>query len=251
MGSGVTIFETVKNNMNRIAIGCDVNEMSKFIAKNILTEIRRTDLKQLFSNLHSKLLELSYYYETQCDTCGKTGIISKVVFDKPERTGNTFTIKTISYNCPQCGKKVKEPSKKDYSKFCTSSDSEYIVDMDLIQNSKIAVGVSDKISDIFTPRNFLILNKIVEYIQTIDNSSDKSVLKYLLMSILHLAKITDSHSNSQWPLWIPRSNCVEKNIIDLLKRRMDNLIKAQNYIKQNYSNSNLVSNYSELKTMTR
>lgn len=248
MGSGVTIFETVKNNMNRIAIGCDVNEMSKFIAKNILTEIRRTDLKQLFSNLHSKLLELSYYYETQCDTCGKTGIISKVVFDKPERTGNTFTIKTISYNCPQCGKKVKEPSKKDYSKFCTSSDSEYIVDMDLIQNSKIAVGVSDKISDIFTPRNFLILNKIVEYIQTIDNSSDKSVLKYLLMSILHLAKITDSHSNSQWPLWIPRSNCVEKNIIDLLKRRMDNLIKAQNYIKQNYSNSNLVSNYSELKT---
>ena len=35
------------------------------------------------------------------------------------------------------------------------------------------------------------------------------------MSILHLCKITDKHSNSQWPLWIPKTDCVEKNIIEI------------------------------------
>ena len=66
------------------------------------------------------------------------------------------------------------------------------------------------------------------------NLDKGNVLNYLLMSVLHLAKITDTHSNSQWPLWIPKSNCVEKNIIDLLRRRIKNLVKAQKYIIDYY-----------------
>ena len=116
----------------------------------------------------------------------------------------------------------------------------------LIQNSKIAVGASDRISDIFTPRNFSVLNEIVEYIQATDRDEDRNVLNYLLMSMLHLAKITDTHSNSQWPLWIPKSNCVEKNIIDLLRRRIKNLVQAKKYITQHYAKGKLASNYSEL-----
>ncbi|MCZ7408220.1 DNA methyltransferase [Parvimonas micra] len=248
LGSGVTVLEAVNNNLNRIGIGCDVNEMSKFITNNILNEIPRSDLNQLFSRFKKKLSALLFYYETQCDICGKTGTISKVVFDKPDRTGNKFKIKAISYTCPHCGKKVKASTEDDYLKFSTTKNNKFVLDMHLIQNSKIAVGVSDKISDIFTPRNFSVLNEIVGYIQSIDNSSDRNVLKYLLMSILHLSKITDTHSNSQWPLWIPKINCVEKNIIDLLQRRMYNMIKAQKYIRQHYSNTKMVSSYSELKT---
>lgn len=248
MGSGVTVLEAVQNSMNRIGIGSDVNEMSKFITRNILNDIPHSDLNHLFSNFENKLTDLLHYYETGCDNCNDAGIISKVVFDKPDRTVNSFVIKAISYTCPNCGKRVKEPSKEDYTKFSTVKNDKFVQNVPLMQNSKIAVGASDRISDIFTPRNFSILNEIVEYIQNIDSYEDKNVLNYLLMSILHLAKITDTHSNSQWPLWIPKVNCVEKNIVDLLHRRMRNLVKAQNYIKQHYENSKLVSNYSELKT---
>lgn len=248
MGSGVTVLEAVQNSMNRIGIGSDVNEMSKFITSNILNDIPHSDLSHLFSNLENRLTDLLHYYETKCDNCDDIGIISKVVFDKPDRTINSFIIKAISYTCSNCGKCVKEPSKDDYTRFSTVKNDKFVQNVNLMQNSKIAVGASDRISDIFTPRNFSILNEIVEYIQNIDNTKDKNVLNYLLMSILHLAKITDTHSNSQWPLWIPKSNCVEKNIVDLLHRRMKNLVKAQIYIKKHYKNSKLVSNFSELKT---
>lgn len=247
MGSGVTIIEAVKNQLGRNGIGCDVNEMSKFITENVLNDIPKTDLNRLFENFENKLRELSKYYTTTCDNCGTTGVISKVVFDKPERTINEFKIKAISFNCPICGKRVKDPDKNDYTKLTTIKNDKFVKNVKLIQNSKIAVGNHDKISDIFTPRNFSALNDVVQYIQTIHSSSDKNVLNYLLMSVLHLSKITDTHSNSQWPLWIPKNNCVEKNIVDIFHRRMKNIIKAKNYIQQNYKNSRFVSNYSEIK----
>lgn len=246
MGSGVTVLQAVQGDMNRIGIGCDVNEMSKFITSNILNDIPHSDLNQLFSNLENKLNDLSHYYETKCDNCGGIGITSKVVFDKPERTTNSFSIKAISYTCPNCKKRVKEPDEDDYSKFSTVENDRFVPNVQLMQNSKIAVGASDRISDIFTPRNFSVLNEIVEYIQATDRDEDRNVLNYLLMSMLHLAKITDTHSNSQWPLWIPKSNCVEKNIIDLLRRRIKNLVQAKKYITQHYAKSKLASNYSEL-----
>ena len=223
--------------------------MSKFITSNILTDIPPSDLNQLFSNLENKLNDLSHYYETKCDNCGGIGITSKVVFDKPERTTNSFSIKAISYTCPNCKKRVKEPDEDDYSKFSTVENDRFVPNVQLIQNSKIAVGASDRISDIFTPRNFSVLNEIVEYIQATDRDEDRNVLNYLLMSMLHLAKITDTHSNSQWPLWIPKSNCVEKNIIDLLRRRIKNLVQAKKYITQHYAKGKLASNYSELTRM--
>lgn len=245
MGSGVTVLEAIKNNLNRIGIGCDVNEMSRFISDNVLNHIPNAKLGQVFENFEKKLSKLDSYYETYCPTCGQIGLISKVVFDKPNRTENVFSIKAISYNCPNCGKLVKEASKEDYKKFSTMQCGKFVTNTKLIQNSKIAVGASDKISDIFTPRNFSVLNEIVGYINT---STEQSLLKYLLMSILHLAKITDTHSNSQWPLWIPKNNCVEKNILDLLRRKMKSFPIAQKYIIENYSNSHIPSTFAELTT---
>ena len=36
MGSGVTVLESIKNKNDRIAIGCDVNEMPIFIVETLL-----------------------------------------------------------------------------------------------------------------------------------------------------------------------------------------------------------------------
>lgn len=244
MGSGVTILEAIQDKYNRAAIGCDINEMPKFIIESIINNIPKNNLKELFNDFNLKLKELEFYYDTKCSICGNTGYISKVVFNKPIRTENKFIIKAINYTCPICGKSTKEPDENDYFNFCNVRCTSYVPNKKLIQNSKIAVGESDTISDLFTPRNFSILNELILYI---NNSKYKQILRYLLMSIIHLAKITDTHSNSQWPLWIPKLNCVEKNIIELLRKKIKTLITCKSYVLSNYSNSKLVNTFNELE----
>lgn len=70
-------------------------------------------------------------------------------------------------------------------------------------NSKIAVTKNDDIKNIFTCRNLAVLDEILSIIKGY-NKCYQDILKYILMSVLHLCKITDIHSNSQWPLWIPK-----------------------------------------------
>lgn len=243
MGSGVTIIEAIKGNLKRRGIGCDVNEMPKFIVNNIIRDIPSSDLTKIFEDLEKKISSLTPYYETKCSKCTNTGIIDKVVFDKQVRTRNNIKIKAINYTCSACGKQIKEADNIDYIKFLTVQCDKYVPNECLMQNSKIAVGENNTLSDIFTPRNFSVLNEIVGYIKETEN---KNVLNYLLMSIIHLSKITDTHSNSQWPLWIPKLNCVEKNIIVLLQRRMKNLLKAQSFTSTNYADSRMVDYFNEL-----
>ena len=93
----------------------------------------------------------------------------------------------------------------------------------LIANSKLAVYDNQPISQIFTKRNFAVLDEIVGIIDELEGYNE--VFKYILMSVLHLCKITDKHSNSQWPLWIPKTDCVEKNIVDILEKKVKALKK--------------------------
>ena len=245
MGSGVTILESIKNQLNRKAIGCDINDMPSFIVNNIINNFQTIDLIEIFHQFEKKLEELTFYYTTNCTNCDcNNAIITKVVFDKPSRTINDYNIKAINYNCPNCGKNIKEADDIDTEKMLTYTCKGFIPDEKLIKNSKIAVGDNDHLSDLFTPRNFSILNELVTYIRT---SKNPDILNYLLMSCVHLCKITDLHSNSQWPLWIPKKNCVEKNILDLLRKRIKNIITASNYTKKHYSMSKIVSSFADLK----
>ena len=84
---------------------------------------------------------------------------------------------------------------------------------------KIAVSENDDIRNIFTGRNLAVLDEILTIIRGYEDRY-QNILKYILMSVLHLCKITDRHSNSQWPLWIPKTDCVEKNIIEILSKKV-------------------------------
>lgn len=244
MGSGVTVLESVKDSQNRIAVGCDLNEMPKFIINNILCNIPKTDLVSLFGEFEKKIDLLNKYYETSCKNCGEKSVITKVIFDKPERTKNKFKIKAITYRCPKCGKMIKQADDYDYCKLSIDYSLKSLKDERLIPNSKIAVGKNDTISMLFTPRNFAVLDEMMYIISQCEN---KDVLNFLLMSVLHLAKITDTHSNSQWPLWIPKVNCVEKNIVEIVKKRIKALIECKNYISSNYSKGDIKPSFEMLK----
>ncbi len=245
LGSGVTTLEAIKTDLSRCAIGCDINDMPLFISKLLLSVITIPNIKEELDGFMQKLNTLLHYYETTCPICKETGVISKVIFDKPERTGSKIIIKAIHYTCKCTKKGIKPADENDYAKINVMPVLKNIRNTALLCNSKIAVTENDDIKNIFTGRNLSVLDEILNII---DNYAEKyqAILKYILMSILHLCKITDKHSNSQWPLWIPKTDCVEKNIIDLYKKKIKKFYEVIPFMKKNYADSEIVESYNSL-----
>ena len=245
LGSGVTTLEAIKTDMSRCAIGCDINDMPLFISKLLLSVNTIPNIKKELERFISELNGLLHYYETTCPVCKKTGIITKVIFDKPERTGSKIVIKTINYQCGCSKKGIKSADESDYEKMNMTPALKNISNTALIHNSKIAITEHDDIKNIFTGRNLSVLDDILSLIDKY-STSYQPVLKYILMSVLHLCKITDKHSNSQWPLWIPKTDCVEKNIIDVYSKKIRKFFGVIPFMKENYADSELVDSYRSL-----
>lgn len=245
LGSGVTTLEAIKRDLSRCAIGCDINDMPLFISKLLLSVNGTSNVKNTLEKFIQELDPLSHYYETTCPKCNTAGIISKVVFDKPERTGSSITIKTINYSCGCTKKGIKSPDAMDYTRLTATRNLENITNTGLLCNSKIAVAENDDIKNIFTGRNISVLDEILNLIKKYEPAY-RNILKYILMSILHLCKITDKHSNSQWPLWIPKTDCVEKNIIDIYTKKIKKFYSVIPFMKENYADSEIVESYNML-----
>lgn len=248
MGSGVTIFEAIKKNMKRKAIGVDLNEMPIFIGKALLEYSFKDNLEiELLDFIHKTSLLLTYY-ETKCPNCGWRATIERVVFDKPERTSTKIDIKTVNIDCPGCGRVVLDSNVQHFDDEMFHNynynhvDSEFIY----VQNSKIAVVKNEKITNIYTSRNLKVLDEIIAASKELSKDAEE-IVKYVLMSFLHQTKITDARSNSQWPLWTPSKDGVERNVIMLFEQRMKRFINALKTIKSTYSPNSLVSDFDELE----
>lgn len=242
LGSGVTTLEAIKSSLSRCAIGCDINDMPLFISKLLLSVNAIPNVKSTLEKFIQELNSLGHYYETTCPKCNAIGTISKVIFDKPERTGLSITIKTINYSCNCTKKGIKPPDQTDYARLNTIRKLENVTSTGLLYNSKIAVTENDDIKNIFTGRNISVLDEILSIIKKYEPAY-QNILKYILMSILHLCKITDKHSNSQWPLWIPKTDCVEKNIIDIYTKKIRKFYDVIPFMKENYADSQIVESY--------
>ncbi len=249
MGSGVTILEAIKKGMDRAAIGCDINDLPLFISKTLLNINSIKSVEALITEFSAKITPLISHYHTVCPYCGNTGIVTKVIFNKMQRVGNDYNVTKIYYKCSNCKHTEKMPDRHDIDQMHSNEPLHYVKDIELLQNSKIAVCENDSIKNIFTERNLSVLDKILAIIETY-NSTEKEILQYILMSILHLCKITDTHSNSQWPLWIPKENCVEKNVIELLIKKLKSFMQVKDFMKENYGFPNVAQNYSTLKKNT-
>lgn len=233
LGSGVTILEAIRNKYNRVGVGCEINDAPLFIIKTLLSGINCNEYKLISKQLIKDIHSLQHYYTTKCPKCGKEGVITSVIFDKADRQAKPI-IKVINYHCSCSSKSIKINDTDDYNKMNQSYVISNIKDETLIPNTKLAVYDNQHISQIFTSRNFKVLDELIGLIK---NTKYNDVFKYILMSILHLCKITDKHSNSQWPLWIPKTDCVEKNILDIFEKKIKNFEATIRYVSANYSNS--------------
>ena len=155
-----------------------------------------------------------------------------MIFDKPRRDAD-IRIKKINYRCSCSLKCSKEPDAADLALIQASHEIKHIEDMILIPDSKLAVYEDQPISQIFTSRNFSVLDEVVGIINGMERCGN--LFRSLLMSVIHLCKILDQHSNSQWPLWIPKTGCVEKNVVDLLEKKVKKFNSTITYLSEKYS----------------
>ncbi|HIH2794873.1 TPA: DNA methyltransferase [Clostridioides difficile] len=246
MGSGVTVIEALKKEYKRNAIGCDINDAPIFIVKTLLEKYNVPKIEKDIKELNNKLSKLSTYYSTKCRECGEVVTISKTIFDKENRNAKC-ELKSIHYKCKECKNDFKgEPNETEISKFFIDEELKNIDDFQFIANSRLAVGEGDTVRTIFSNRNLIVLDKILGHIDEYKNSESYEPMKYILLSILHLSKITDTHSNSQWPLWIPKKDCVEKNVVELFIKNSKKTIKAlklaSKYLCENRENVELIKN---------
>lgn len=232
MGSGVTLLQAIKKSTGRIGIGCEINDAPLFIVNTLLKKYDPVKFKDLSSHFLFEIKKLLPYYYTVCPHCGSKAVITSVVFDKPSRNSD-IEIKTINFRCSCTSKGVKKPDKFDYDNMNINEKILFIKNEKLIPNSKIAVYENQGIDQIFTGRNYTVLDKIIGIINSLSDYND--LFKYILMSVIHLCKITDKHSSSQWPLWIPKVDCVEKNIIDLIEKKVLKFSKTIKYLNDNYN----------------
>ena len=123
---------------------------------------------------------------------------------------------------------MKAPDETDIKNFNKTRKSVSIMNKKLIENSRIAVRKDENIKELFTNRNFYVLDQINYNIQKIKNQGIKQIINYAYLSIIHKSKIVDKKFSSQWPMWIPKENCVERNAVELFKKSLDQIKKSIN-----------------------
>ena len=247
MGSGVTILESITNNMKRNAIGCDINEAPVFIVKTLVKYSNDKQLRKDLIDISHQINSLIHYYEADCPNCDSMSVIDRIIFDKANRDSNDININAVNHICEKCGKVVESENIKNYQEDMffkyklENIDEKY----KFTENSKVAVIKNDSIFNIFTNRNLKVLDDMLGISKQFSKNTE-SVFKYILMSCLHQCKITDKRSNSQWPLWTPKKDCVERNVVLLVNKKINNFLKSLSSIQETYSDSSLVESFNDL-----
>tara|TARA_B100000579_G_scaffold142073_1_gene115365 strand:+ start:462 stop:1991 length:1530 start_codon:yes stop_codon:yes gene_type:complete len=198
-------------------IGVELNEMPYQICCFNIQSINST----LIMNLNNELDRLKSKYEKIYKhklTNGNTLTIERVVFDNKENP----QLKSISYRDSD-NKLYKNDKnnelfnlyKERYLHFLMNNSQS--ADMLLEKNSRIAIKDEMYLSSIFSPINFHLLDLISKEIS--------GNMKFVLGSILHLCKLTDLKSQSQFPYWIPKKDILDRNIFSSIEKKINQLSK--------------------------
>lgn len=242
LGSAPILFSLDESKKNIRFIGSEINEMPiSFIKFNLekLSDIQLEEIRGKFLNFYKKYSQL-YLYKNSLTH--KEMLISRIILDRDE---GEFTPKKFIFE--ENEKKIIDKKSKNLfnelsmiyknrsQKFAKLRKND---DIELIPNSRIAIKKGMKMSELFNPINFHILKA---YFSEFDN--DKSMIS-LLASVLHLCRLTDLKSQSQFPFWVPKKDVVERNILIMLKKRIDKIYKEK---LENTLNLNLVKSFKSLK----
>jgi len=242
LGSAPILFSLDNSNKNLYFVGSEINEMPISFMKFNLSEISTDELDSIRRNFIKFYDNYQSLYEYESPLYNESIVVSKIILDKSEEgyIPKQFIFEgkeklTIDKNDTKFFKKYTSEYQKRCNKLKQYTENQ---DIDLLPNSRIAISEGMRMSDLFNPINFHILT---EYSKEFKN--DKSMI-VLLASVLHLCRLTDLKSQSQFPFWVPKKDVVERNILLLLKKRIEKVCKEKKY---NTLQLNLVKTFKELK----
>ncbi len=220
MGSGPSLMAAKKLNLR--FVGVDINELplaiSQFAMEKInLNLITKTQIK--LNEVKEKFIE---FYNYSCPKCKGISVFNKAIFDSEPK----FITKKVEISCPVCGFITSD----DYPNLLTEYENKYnkyrsllkgYADKKLIKNSRIAVKENTYISQLFSPMNFVLLSMLKQNEYFINSD-----LGMIFSSVLHLCKLTDIKSQSQFLYWIPKKNILDRNIFNLVEQKINKLKKS-------------------------
>ncbi len=243
LGSGSSLYGIF--NLPRKFIGIELNEMPlKLIEFNL-----RNDKDFLISYMARKLnsfrSEFNCLYKYPCLTCASE-LVLKYAYVNIEN-GNLFPTQ-FSLECNLCGKVVLNKSNNHYFKKYTNyyiernnklrTKTALKSDGNLIKNTRIAISEDMHISQLFSPINFYILEQYKKHFKNDD------IMLSLLCGVLQLCKFTDKKSQSQFPYWFPKNDSLDRNILDLLEKKVKELKSKMFYLN---SNIKICNSFNQLK----
>jgi DNA modification methylase len=231
LGSGSTALGIAKLRSKRLFIGVELNEMPIVNLKFSLGDFSDLNLSD-FSRLQADLLAIreNYRFET------KAGMfeVSKVIHQVTESR-----LKPISFigKFDGSSKQTKIPSDSpEYSELVEQYESKLISFPDrespaLEANSRIAIKEGMRVADVFGPLGF-------ESLSSLKSKTNESLLYQLVIaSGLHLCRLTDAKSQSQFPFWFPKEDIHEKSVYQVLEKKFFEIRERVEKInEQNQSN---------------
>ena len=235
LGSGTTLYGSIKSNKNIDFIGVELNQMPIEQIKFNLEKLNYKSLIQMTENLESFIKDMEYLYSYEIDN--HQIVIEKVYLNRDEEN-----FKPISFEVVLNGIKSKIEQEDDLfsklsKKYLTRNEdiAEKITKIRLDENTRIAIKKDMYLSDIFSSINFYILEKY-----KLDFNKNNEMI-FLVSTILHSAKYTDTKYQSQYPYWFPKKNIVERNVLMILNKKMKSLIQ---FSKNNQlDNENMSTSY--------
>jgi len=167
VGSGVTVIESVVT--GRRAIGVDINPLSILLTRTSISGADLVNVEEAFQRLKRSLAPaIDDYYATICPVCGSQATITHTIWQDS-------TPQEIWCRCQLCNtrKAVKEPSEEDLRRAMPSLPTKrelWLPDVRLIPNSRISAKPGMTVRDLFDPRNLIVLGRIYEAINKIDDA---------------------------------------------------------------------------------
>jgi DNA modification methylase len=225
IGSGSSLYGLKMFENGHKFIGVDVNQLPIELVHFNMNQMDADLVNRIVAAIREFIIEKQSVYEYLLDESGQPYVLKKAYIN---RTADGYEATYFHFEkgkdkfdfTPESGD-IFFNAKAEYEKRTREHllSNEKLPNLLLGKNSRIAIKEGMKMSDIFSPINFSILS---DYRTISENFKELAIV---LSSCLHLCRLTDTRSQSQFPYWVPKVDAVDRNILELLEKKAKELIK--------------------------
>ena len=218
LGSGTTGLGCVSAEGNRLFVGVEINELpiqSLLVTLAPDLVIDPADIQKAESAL-AEVLSL-YSFETSAGVV----VLEKIIHNQTDvgLVPTEFIVRDANGKQRLLGESNDLEAFSEFLELYKARISEFPQrgSSTLETNSRIAVKQGMLVSDVFGPFGFEALSKFKEL------GKGSMLFRLVLAGSVHLARLTDAKSQSQFPFWFPKEDIHEKAAYPVLSKRLREL----------------------------